>query len=114
MTQSLPAPATARVAPRPAKGRIVNTLSGFTLRALPRIPDAVKRLLLGGRSITIDGNTLDTTLHLLLTGMTATGLNRLVASPDVAVARAQLRVTAAGFKQNIPVDSVTNLSIPGP
>jgi acetyl esterase len=114
MTQSLPAPATARVAARPAKPPIVNAVAAATLRALPRTPDAVKRVLLGGRSITIDGNTLDTTLQLLLAGMTVTGLNRLIADPDVAVARAQLRVTAAGFKQNIPVASVTNLSIPGP
>ena len=114
MTQSLPAQATAVGPPRAAKGPIVNAVAGFTLRLLPRIPNAVKRLLLGGRSITIDGNTLDTTMQLMLAGMTTTGLNRLVASPDVAAAREQLRVTAAGFKQNIPVASVTNLSIAGP
>jgi acetyl esterase len=114
MTQSLPGQATPVGPPRAAKPPIVNAAAGLTLRSLPRIPNAVKRLLLGGRSLTIDGNTLDTTLQLMLAGMTATGLNRLVASPDVAVARQQLRVTAAGFKQNIHVASVTNLAIPGP
>jgi acetyl esterase len=114
MTQSLPAQAPTRGTPRAAKGPIVNAISGITLRSFPRIPDAAKRLLLGRRSITIDGNTLDTTLQLMLAGMTATGLNRLVASPDIAVAREQLRVSAAGFKQHIPVEAVTNLSIPGP
>ncbi len=75
----------------------------------------MKRLLLGGRSVTIDGNTLDTTLQLMLVGMTAVGLNALVASPDdVGAARAQLRILAASFKQDIPVAQVTNLSIPGP
>ena len=114
MTQSLPAQATPVGPARTAKGPIINAAAGLTLRSLPRIPEPVKRLLLGGHSIMIDGNTLDTTMQLMLVGMTATGLNRLVASPDVAVARQQLRVTAAGFKQNIPVDAVTNLSIPGP
>jgi acetyl esterase len=86
----------------------------LTLRGLPRIPNPVKRLLLGGRSVTIDGNTLDTTLQLMLVGMSAVGLNALVASPDIGAARTQLRIIAASFKQNIPVARVTNLSIPGP
>jgi acetyl esterase len=114
MTQSLPGQAAPVGPPRAAKGPIVNAAAGLTLRLLPRIPDRVKRLLLGGHSITIDGNTLDTTLQLMLAGMTATDLNRLVVSPDVGAARGQLRILAASFKQDIPVGSVTNLSIPGP
>jgi acetyl esterase len=86
----------------------------LALRGLPRIPNPVKRLLLGGRSVTIDGNTLDTTLQLMLVGMTAVGLNALIASPDVVAARAQVRILAASFKRDIPVARVTNLSIPGP
>lgn len=114
MTQSLPAQATPVGPPRAAKGAFVNAAAGLTLRSLPRIPDRVKRLLLGGHSITIDGNTLDTTLQLMLAGQKAVGLGGLVASPDVAAAREQLRVLAAGFRKNIPVGAVTNLSIPGP
>jgi acetyl esterase len=114
MTPSLPGQATPVGPPRAAKGPVVNALAGLTLRGLPRIPNGVKRVLLGGRSVTIDGNTLDTTLQLMLAGMTAVGLNTLVASPDVLAARNQLRILAAGFKQNIPVARVTNLSIPGP
>jgi acetyl esterase len=122
MTQSLPGHAArigspapgANPARSPRKGAIINTLAGLTLRALPRIPDPVKRLLLGRRSITIDGNTLDTTLQLMLAGQKAVGLGGLVADPDVAEARAQLRILAASFKQDIPVAAVTNLSIPGP
>jgi acetyl esterase len=114
MTQSLPGEAL-RVGSSPAaKGAIVNALAGFTLRALPHIPNPVKRLLLGGRSVTIDGNTLDTTLQLMLAWQTAIGLNGLVASPDVGVARTQLATLAASFKQDIPVAAVTNLPIPGP
>jgi acetyl esterase len=114
MTQSLPGQATPVGPQRGAKGPIVNALAGLTLRGLPWIPNPVKRLLLGGRSISIDGNTLDTTLQLMLVGMSGVGLNALVASPDVGAARAQLRILAASFKQDIPVARVTNLSIPGP
>src|SRR5882757_5654470 len=73
MTQSLPGQVTPVGSPRGAKGPVVNALAGLTLRVLPRIPNAVKRLMLGGRSVTIDGNTLDTTLQLMLVGMSATG-----------------------------------------
>lgn len=114
MTQSLPAQATQGGPHRGAKGRAVNALAGLTLRGLPRIPNPVKRLLLGGRSVTIDGNTLDTTLQLMLVGMSAVGLNALITSVDVVGARTQLRILAASFKQDIPVAQVTNLSIPGP
>ncbi len=123
MTQSLPGqappvgPPTDDPAPRGQSARrdaIVNAAAGVTLRALPRIPNGVKRLLLGGRSVTVDGNTLDTTLQLMLAGQRATGIDGLVASDDVDAARAQLRILAASFKQDIPVAGVTNLAIPGP
>jgi acetyl esterase len=114
MTPSLPGQATPAGPPRAAKGPVVNALAGLTLRGLPRIPNPVKRLLLGGRSITIDGNTLDTTLQLMLRAQTAVGLNALITSSDVGVARSQLRILAASFKQDIPVARVTNLSIPAP
>jgi acetyl esterase len=114
MVSSLPAHATPVGSPRAAKGPIVNAAAGLTMRSLPRIPNAVKRLLLGGHSIAIDGNTLDTTLQLMLAGMTATELNCLVASRDIDAARRQVRILAAGFKKDFPVGSVTNLSIQGP
>src|SRR4051812_21437623 len=114
MAQSRPAQATPVGPPRGARGPLVNAVAGLTLRSLPRIPDRVKRLLLAGHSITVDGNTLDPTLQVMLTGMKAVGLGGLVASPDVGVAREQLRILAASFKQDIPVASVTNLSLPGP
>jgi acetyl esterase len=93
---------------------VVNALAGVTLRGLPRIPERAKRVILGGRRVSIDGNTLDTTLQLMLSGQKAVGIHGLASSPDVAKARAQLSVVAASFKQNIPVAAVTNLSMPGP
>jgi acetyl esterase len=83
------------------------------LRALPRIPDPVKRLLLGRRTVTIDGNTLDTTLQLMLAAQRSAGINGLVASRDLAVARTQLRKLAAKIEPAIAV-GVTDISLPGP
>lgn len=123
MSQSLPAqappvgPPADGPAPRgQGRGRdaIVNAAAGVTLRALPRIPDAVKRLLLGRRSVTVDGHTLDTTLQLMLAGQRAAGMDGMVSSDDVVTTRSQLRTLAASFQQDIPVARVTNLSIPGP
>ena len=111
MTQSLPAHA--QWVPT-RRETAVNAAAGVTLRALPHIPHAVKRLLLGGRSVTVDGNTLDTTLQLMLAGQRMTGIDGLVNADDVVAARGQLEALAAGFKQNIPVGAVRNLFIPGP
>ncbi|MGV9796999.1 alpha/beta hydrolase [Mycobacterium sp. NPDC003449] len=110
MTESLPGR-------HAAKELLLNRATNFTLNALPRIPDHRKRLLLGGRSVTVDGNTLDPTLQLLLAAQRAAGLSGLVAdfSPasGVTVSRAQLRVTAAMMHPTIDVD-VSDVSIPGP
>jgi acetyl esterase len=94
---------------------VVSAATKVTLRAIPHIPDPVKRLLLGGRSVTVDGNTLDTTLQLMLKAQRAAGIDGLVSSDDVAVTRAQFRTLAAMLSPHIPVDvDVSNLSIPGP
>jgi len=91
----------------------VNAASRVVLRTLPKIPKPVKRLLTGRRSITIDGNTLDTTLQLMLAAQRSAGLDGLVASWDVSVARTQLRKLAAMVDGEIAV-GVKELSIPGP
>lgn len=90
----------------------VNAASRVMLRALPKIPKPVKRLL-AGRPITIDGNTLDTTLQLMLAGQRSAGLDGLVLTWDVAAARAQLSKLAAMIDPEIAV-GVTDTSIPGP
>lgn len=83
------------------------------LRLLPHFPDAVKRLLLGRRTVTIDGNTLDTTLQFMLAAQRSAGVNGLVASSDVTVARLQLRKLASMIDAGIAV-GVADTSIPGP
>ncbi len=96
-----------------AAEKIATKAAGVTLRGLPFIPESVKRLMLGGRSITVDGNTLDTTLHLMLTGQRALGLDGLVGNDDIATARARLELLAASYRQAVPVASVTDLTVTG-
>ncbi len=92
---------------------LANKVAGVTLRALPSIPDGVKRVLLGGRSITLDGNTLDTTLQLMLTGQQSLGLDGLVGDDDFVAARAQLELLADSYRQHIPVSAVNDLAVAG-
>ncbi|MCZ8380385.1 alpha/beta hydrolase [Mycobacterium sp. CPCC 205372] len=92
---------------------VVNAVTAASFRVIPRLPDVVKRVVLGGRSVTVDGNTLDTTLQLMLTGERVAGIGGLVASEDVAVARTQLRTVAAMFPCGIAAD-VSDIEIPGP
>lgn len=110
-----PAPAAQPTTRRktPARDAVADKLAAVTLRAMPHIPDRVKRGLLGGRSITLDGNTLDTTLHLMLVGQQALGLDGLVADDDYVAARAHLEQLAASFRQAIPVAAVTDLKVSG-
>ncbi|MBJ7336321.1 MAG: alpha/beta hydrolase [Mycolicibacterium sp.] len=124
MTRSLPAqvPSAGHAAVvshgevgRPGRTRLaaLNASSGVMLRLLPHLPDPVKRVLLGRRTVTIDGNTLDTTLQFMLAAQRSAGVKGLVASSDVVVARSQLRKLSAMIDAGISV-GVRDLSIPGP
>jgi acetyl esterase len=85
-----------------------------TLHAIARTPDRFKRLLLGGHSITIDGNTLDTTLQLMLATSRLSGREGLILSEDVATARRRLNFTASQFPR-VKVDvTLAEVSVPGP
>jgi acetyl esterase len=92
---------------------VLNASSGVMLRLLPHLPDVAKRLLLGRRTVTIDGNTLDTTLQFMLAAQRSAGVNGLVASSDVVVARSQLRKLSSMIDAGIAV-GVKDVSIPGP
>lgn len=99
------------------KQAVLERATQFTLSAIPRLSDRTKRLLLGGRSVVVDGNTLDTTLQFVLAAERAAGVGGLVADhgseSGVAVSRAALRTTAAMMTARIRAD-VTEISIPGP
>lgn len=96
------------------RDRTQKVTGGPALYAMSRMPDRIKRLLLGGRSITIDGNTLDTTLQLSLAMSRLSGREGLIMSTDVATARVRLDATASRFPR-VKVDvTVTDVSVPGP
>ena len=85
----------------------------LTLAAIPRIPDRVKRLLLGGCSVTIDGNTLDSTLQLILAAQLRTRTGGLSAAGDPGIARALMRNSHSVMGTRVAVPT-TDLTIPGP
>lgn len=96
---------------------MVNAASSVLLPLLVRLPDRVKGLLLGGRTVTVDGNTLDVTLQFMLAAQRSSGVGGLVASSDVAAARTQLRKLASIIGPNIGPNiavGVSDMSISGP
>ena len=80
---------------------------------IPAIPDAAKRLMT--RSITIDGNTLDPTLRLMLVGQKLTGVESILTGEDPVTNRLRLRRQTKVIDRNpVQVRAVADLSIPGP
>jgi acetyl esterase len=114
MTRSLPGASGTQLNAGGWAGRLQNAATGAGLKAIPWIPTRVKRLLSGGRAVTIDGNTLDPTLQLALAGQRLLGQNGLAQSGDVALSRAQMRETTASFAGPQIHVAVSELSIPGP
>lgn len=99
---------------RSGRERVLDATGKATLHTFSRLPDRVKRALLGARDVTIDGNTLDTTLQLSLAASRLSGNEGLILSENVAKARTELNAVAAQFPR-LKVDvTATELSIPGP
>ena len=101
MTRSLPgAPdlqAKALRAPGGWVGRLQSVATNVGMKVLPWVPTRAKRMLAGGRSVTIDGNTLDPTLQLMLSAQRAVGINGLAVEGDPAASRAQAREMTRAF-----------------
>jgi acetyl esterase len=118
MTRSLPGmtdlqPGSLR-APTRWTNRMQSVATNVGFKVIPRMPTSAKRLLAGGRSVTIDGNTLDPTLQLTLSGLRAVGMNGLVLGDDAIAARAQMREMCLGFSGPQVHVAVRDVSIPGP
>jgi acetyl esterase len=118
MTRSLPGAADLQANALRAPGgwadRLQSAVASAGAKVLPLVPAGAARLLAGGRSVTIDGNTLDPTLQLALSGMKAFGRNGLASSNDVIAARAQVREMMLGFAGPQIHVGVSDVSIPGP
>ncbi|MFY2860906.1 alpha/beta hydrolase [Mycobacterium sp. THU-M104] len=94
--------------------RLQGAVTTVGVKVIPWIPDPAKRVLFGGRSVIIDGNTLDPTLQLMLSGLRAVGVDGLVVGDDPAASRAQMHEMTVGFPgPQIHVD-VEDLTLPGP
>ena len=85
-----------------------------TLHAISRTPDRLKRLLLGGRTVTIDGNTLDTTLQLALTTQRISRREGLILSEDVATARRRLNSDGLPIPSGESRRHIDRRTVPGP
>ncbi|MGO9181997.1 alpha/beta hydrolase [Mycobacterium sp.] len=94
--------------------RLRGTVAGAGLKVIPWIPAPAKRGLFGGRSIVIDGNTLDPTLQLMLSASRAVGIDGLVVDDDTGASRAQTRRTCMGMPGPQIHVEVDDLSLPGP
>jgi acetyl esterase len=85
------------------------------VKVIPRLPDPVKRLLSGGRAVTIDGNTLDPSIQMLLAAQRAAGITSLVESRDHIATRAKNReLTLALDERDVRVAGIRPVSISGP
>jgi acetyl esterase len=114
MTRSLPGISDQQLKTAGWADRLQKAASAAGLKVIPWVPTRAKRLLSGGRAVTIDGNTLDPTLQLALAGMRAFGMTGLMVGQDVAASRAQMREMTQGFGGPLIHVGVTELSIPGP
>jgi len=85
------------------------------VKVIPKLPDGAKRLLSGGRAVTIDGNTLDPALQVLLAAQRATGANGVVIADDTTLSRANFAVLGQALdERHVRVAEVGPVSIPGP
>ncbi len=101
-------------APSGWAGRLQSAATKVGVKVIPWVPTRAVRLLAGGRSVTIDGNTLDPTLQLMLSAQRAMGIEGLSVGNDVAASRALMRATCLGFAGPQVHVGVSDLSIPGP
>ncbi|MCW1959030.1 MAG: alpha/beta hydrolase, partial [Mycobacterium sp.] len=85
------------------------------VKLIPRLPDVAKRLLSGGRAVTIDGNTLDPSLQMLLAAQKATGIDGLAVDDDPIATRASnSTLTRTLDERDVRVAEIRPVSIPGP
>ncbi|AAS05554.1 alpha/beta hydrolase [Mycobacterium avium subsp. paratuberculosis] len=114
LTDTAPVDPGAQRGSMPLTNRIQGAVTSVGVKVIPWIPTAVRRGLVRGRSVIIDGNTLDPTLQLMLSGLRAVGIDGLVVDDDPELSRAQMHESTVGFPgPQIHVD-VAELALPGP
>lgn len=97
------------------KSRALAVGNRVGVKVIPRIPEAAQRLFSGGKAVTIDGNTLDPSIQMLLAAQRATGVESLAVLNDHLATRASNRaLTRALDEPDIRVAEISPVSIPGP
>lgn len=100
---------------RAVKDRALIVGNRLGVKLIPRLPGGLKRMLSGGRAVTIDGNTLDPSLQMLLAAQRSLGVESLVVADDVAATRAGNRdLTRTLDEPDVRVAGIRSVSIPGP
>ncbi len=85
------------------------------IKVIPRLPNAAKRALSGGKAVTIDGNTLDPSLQMLLAAQRATGVDGLSVNDDPVASRINFGVLSRVLDdRDVRVAGTRPVSIPGP
>ncbi len=85
------------------------------VKVIPRLPGRAKLLLSGGRAVTIDGNTLDPSVQLMLSAQRRLGTESLRVADDPVTTRAANRaLTLTLDEREVRVAEVRPVSIPGP
>jgi acetyl esterase len=92
---------------------VTNAALRIGVKVMPWIPPWLKLLLAGGRKVTIDGNTLDATLQLMLAGQRLSGTGGLGAAANVEIARALMRNSHVAMATDIDVQTA-DFAISGP
>ena len=92
---------------------MTNAALRIGVKVLPWIPPRLKRLLAGGKRVTIDGNTLDPTLQLMLAAQRRTRTGGLSAAGNPEAARALMRSSHSVMAADIDVP-VRDFTIPDP
>ena len=99
--------------PRSRSLSVVNAALRIGVKVMPWIPLWLKRLLAGGKKVTIDGNTLDSTVQLILAAQRITRTGGLSAADDPEVARTLMRNSHSVMGAHVAVPTA-DLTIPGP
>jgi acetyl esterase len=101
-------------APSRWTSRVQYAVTTVGVKAIPWIPDRAMRVLTGGRAVIIDGNTLDPTLQLMLSGLRVVGIDGLIVDDDLAASRAQMHQVLQELPGPQIHVEVREMQIPGP
>lgn len=97
------------------KERVLATANRLGVKLIPVLPATLKRLLSGGRAITIDGNTLDASLQMMLATQRSMGINGLAVNDDpIATRAASGALTRTLDQPDVRVAEIRPVTIPGP